>query len=212
VTILTEDRRTAAHYIVSEAANIYRSREQVTIGQSAKLKAGTVLGRVMLGAAVAAAKAGGNTGDATISAVTRTAATKIGVYVVRFTAATKFDVSDPDGFKIGSGSTGAAYADDLGFTITAGSTPMVAGDGFDITVSSGSKTYVPLDAEGSDGSQLAAAILWGPVDATDGDVRGVITARDTEVVTDALIWPEEYPTESIPAQLQRLAAHGIIGR
>jgi len=44
--IMTEDRRTTAHYIVSEAHG-YRSREQVMIAAgSGKLLAGTVLGRV----------------------------------------------------------------------------------------------------------------------------------------------------------------------
>lgn len=44
--ILTEDRRTTAHYIVSEAHG-YRSREQAIIASGAgKVIAGTVLGRI----------------------------------------------------------------------------------------------------------------------------------------------------------------------
>lgn len=48
MAILTEDRFSgAAHYIVSEAAGMYRSREQVVIASgSGVLKPGTVLGKV----------------------------------------------------------------------------------------------------------------------------------------------------------------------
>lgn len=84
--------------------------------------------------ATSAAKSGGNTGNGTMSAVTVTAPVKPGVYKLRLTAATIFDVIDPDGFQLQAGATGVAYADDLGFTLTAGGTPFVAGDGFDITV------------------------------------------------------------------------------
>ena len=55
--VLTEDRRTTAHYIVSEASNIYRSREQVMITGAAPVKAGTVLGRKTAASADAVAAA-----------------------------------------------------------------------------------------------------------------------------------------------------------
>lgn len=48
MAILTEDRfGGAGHYLVSEAANIYRSREQIVIASgSGVLKPGAVLGKV----------------------------------------------------------------------------------------------------------------------------------------------------------------------
>lgn len=47
MTVLYDDRRRTAHHIVSEAANIYRSREQIVIASgSGKLVAGTVLAKV----------------------------------------------------------------------------------------------------------------------------------------------------------------------
>lgn len=213
MTIFNEGRRPGAH-LVSEAAGAtggMRSREVGVITGAAALLAGTVLGQVALGAAVAAAK-GGNTGNATISAVTTGAGAKSGVYSVEFTAATKFDVIDPDGFKIKSGATGAAYADDLGFTITVGATPMVAGDGFNITVAAGTKKYKALNPAAVDGSQIAAAVLFANVDATLADKNGVVNVRETEVNGEEITWPEGISGGAKTAAIAALAAKGIIVR
>ncbi|MER8394074.1 head decoration protein [Mesorhizobium sp. M1340] len=213
MTVFNDGRRPGAH-IISEAAGAtggMRSREVGTITGAAKLLNGTVLGQVGVGAAVAAAK-GGNTGNATISAVTTGPGAKAGVYSVEFTAATKFDVIDPDGFKIKSGATGAAYADDLGFTITVGATPMVAGDGFNITVAAGTKKYKALDPAGVDGSQNASAVLFGEVDATAGDKKGVVNVRETEVNGGELAWPDGISAPNKAAAIAALAAKGIIVR
>ncbi|RWC28157.1 MAG: head decoration protein [Mesorhizobium sp.] len=211
--VLNDGRRPGAH-IISEAAGAtggMRSREVGVITGTAKLLNGTVLGQVAVGAAVAAAK-GGNTGNATISAVTTGPGTKAGIYSVEFTAATKFDVIDPDGFKIKSGATGVAYADDLGFTITVGATPMVAGDGFNITVAAGTKKYKALDLAAADGSQNPSAILFGEVDATAGDKNGVVNVRETEANDDELVWPEGISAPAKAAAIAALAAKGIIVR
>ncbi len=83
-----------------------------------------------------AAKAGGNTGTGTVSAgpTVQAANASNGVYQVRFTDATHFNVVDPNGRQLQPGTTAAAYLDGIGFTITAGGTAFVAGDGFDVTV------------------------------------------------------------------------------
>lgn len=210
-TILEQSRFQTAHYIVSEA-NGYRSRGVgMIVSGSGVVKPGTVVGKVATGTATATAKPG-NTGDATISAVALGAGAKPGRYAVEFTAATKFDVIDPDGFKIKSGSTGAAYSDDVKFTITAGSTPMVAGDAFYIAVAPGTPSYAQYDPEGTDGRQVAAAILYEGCDATDADVRRTFTVRDTEVHTDVLVWGEGITDDQKNAALASLAASGIVGR
>jgi hypothetical protein len=90
-------------------------------------------------AAVSAPKAGGNTGNGTVSAgPTANGATVInGVYTVTFTGATTFSVFDPNGRELEPGTTGVAYSDGgIGFTITAGGAAFVAGDGFTMTVTS----------------------------------------------------------------------------
>lgn len=211
MTVLTQNLRRTAHYIVSEASG-YRSRGAGLVASgSGKVDPGAVMGRVSTGTATASAKAG-NTGNATISAVTLGAGAKSGEYAVEFTAATKFDVHDPDGFKLKSGSTGAAYSDDLGFTITAGGTAMVAGDGFKIAVVPGAARFAPLDPEATDGSQVAAAILYEGCDATSVDVRRTFTLRDTEVQEDVLVWPEDITENQKAAALSELARQGIIAR
>lgn len=52
--------------------------------------------------------------------------------------------------------------------------------------------YVAWDyaqsAEG-DGSTTAAGVLYGAVDATDGDTAGVIMARDCELNSGEIVWP-----------------------
>lgn len=212
MAMLTEDRFSGAgHYIVSES-NGYRSREQsFIVSGSGVLKPGAVLGKVATGTATAEAN-GGNTGNATMSEVTLKAGAKAGVYTVTFTAATKFDVHDPDGFKIKSGTTGTAYSDDLGFTVTAGGTAMVAGDGFTISVVPGAAKYSPFDPSKSDGSEVAAAVLYEGCDATDADVRRTVTVRDTEVHAAVLIWGEDVTDSQKSTALADLAKSGIVGR
>lgn len=208
MTVFTEGPRTA-EYLISEAPG-HLSREAVTVNAAAgALEAGTVLGQITLGAATAAAK-GGNTGNATISAVTRGAGCKVGVYQLIHTAATLFDVIDPDGFKLKSGATGVAYSDDLGFTVTAGGTPMVAGDGFNITVAAGSKKYVQLSETATDGSGIAAGILFEGIGAVE-DVR-TITRRSAEVKASQLTWFTDADSDQIAAGKLQLAALGIIAR
>jgi hypothetical protein len=178
MTTFIEGPRTA-EFLISEAEH-FRSRDVGTVDATGgELKPGTVLGKATLGAATAAAK-GGNTGNATISAVTRGVGAKVGVYSVEFTAATKFDVTDPDGFKIKSGSTGVAYSDDLGFTITAGGTPMVAGDGFNITVVAGTGKYKRHDPAASDGTQVEAAILFEGIGAVEDERTLVVRAAQVK--------------------------------
>lgn len=183
---LNETRGTAS-FLVSEANGMYRSRDEGTVeaGSAPGLLPGRILGRKTLGAATSAAKSGGNTGNATMSAITVGPGAKVGVYQVRHTAATAFDVIDPDGFKLKSGATGSAYSDDIQFTETAGGTPMVAGDGFDITVAAGNGNYVAYDPTATNGAQTIAGVLF---EAAVGTVKKTIVARDAEVNGAHLIY------------------------
>lgn len=165
------------------------SRDVVTIASgSGIVDPGTALGKILIGAIAAAAKAGGNTGNGTISAVTALAGAKFGVYKLRFTSATAWTLTDPDGFALAAGANGAANANDLAFTTTAGGTAFVAGDGFDINVAQGSGKYVPSADAAVDGSQNAIAINGYRVDATSADVDAVVIANDAEVKDPMLIF------------------------
>lgn len=92
--------------------------------------------------AASAAKAGGNTGNGTLTldAVTPVlAGAKEGVYTVRLTAAAAnggtWTVEDPDGNVIGEVNVGQTFSDDVKFTTADGGVDFIVGDGFDITVS-----------------------------------------------------------------------------
>jgi hypothetical protein len=187
---ITEKARSLA-FILSEA-NGYLSREVLTIASGAgKLEAGTVLGKLAVGAATAAAKSGGNTGNGTISAVTVLNGAKAGVYALRFTAATTWALTDPDGFSLANGANGAANANDIGFTTTAGGTPFIAGDGFDITVAAGSGVYWPSThaaVANKAGIESASAILAHGVDATSAAVDAVCITNDAEVKEPMLLF------------------------
>jgi hypothetical protein len=88
-------------------------------------------------AATVVSAPGANTGNGTLGTLSVNAASaQNGVYSIVFTAATKFNVFDPNGRELLSGSTGVAYtAAGVTFTITAGGTAFVAGDSFTVTTS-----------------------------------------------------------------------------
>lgn len=210
-TIFTEPNR-AGEFLVSEA-NGNRSRDAIVLAATVSdLEPGTVLGRVSIGAATAAAKSGGNTGTGTVSAVTVGGGAKSGVYSVRFTAATAFTVEDPDGFVLGAGATGTAWADDLGFTITAGGTAFVAGDGFDITVAAGSGAYVAVNPAATDGSQHFGAVLYAKAPANASTQTATGLSRDCEVHASYLAWPAGITTNQKNAIVAEMAAAGVIVR
>lgn len=86
-------------------------------------------------AATVASAPGANTGNGTVGTLSVTAASASpGAYLVKFTAATTFNVFDPNGRELLPGTTGVAYSDGgVAFTITAGGTAFVAGDSFTVT-------------------------------------------------------------------------------
>jgi len=207
MTAVTDTFRTA-EFLVSEG-NGHRSREEVTVNAVSAdgLVAGQVMGKIVVGTASAAAQ-GGNTGNATSSAVTVGSKAKPGVYIAEFTAATTFFVLDPDGINIGNGVTGTAFSvtDHIDFTLTAGGTPMVAGDGFNITVAAGSGQYVEYDAAGTTGAQTVAGVLYEGV--PDGvAVDRTVIVRDAEVVLTHLTY-----TGTEATVVAGLKALGIVTR
>lgn len=151
----------------------------ITLLTGQNLTRGTVLGKVSVGAAVSAAKAGGNTGNGTLTMDATTPVkngAKVGVYTVRFTVAAAnngtFIVEDPDGNQIGAivmAAGAGAFDDDLKFAIADGATDFVVGDGFDITVAAGSGKYIKSLAAAVDGSQVPDLILAEDTNATAAD-------------------------------------------
>ena len=72
--------------------------------------------------------------------------------------------------------------------------------------------YKEYDNAAADGSQAAAGVLIGAVDATSGDKKGVILARYAEVDYDLLQWKAAMSQGDKDAGVVDLAALGIIVR
>ncbi|WP_422036544.1 head decoration protein [Reyranella sp.] len=149
----------------------------ITLLSGQDLERGALLGRVSVGAASSAVKAGGNTGGGTLTLDATTpvlAGAKTGIYAVRCILAPganggTFEVTDPDGFVIASDlRVGATFANDIKFAIADVGTDFALGDGFDVTVAAADK-YVLSLAAATDGSQVPCAVLAIDCDASAGD-------------------------------------------
>jgi hypothetical protein len=194
-------------------------REQITLLAGAgNLITGTVLGKITKGTATAAAKAGGNTGNGTITMDVTTpvlAGAQVGVYTARCIAAAgnggTFRIEDPDGFVIGDVAVGATFADRVKFVIADGASDFIVGDGFDITVAAGSGKWKKCVYGALDGSGIAAGVLLDARDASGGaDVKGVGVIADARVAHEFLTWDASF--DSAPkkaAALVQLAALNI---
>ncbi len=75
-------------------------------------------------------------------------------------------------------------------------------------LTSGGK-WTAYDNVGSDGSEVAAGILLGAVDATSADAPCVVLARDAEVIADGLIYAAS-PTGEATAITDLAAVHIMV--
>lgn len=111
--------------------------------------------------------------------------------------------------------TGEYLISDLGslsrdvITIASGSGKL--GPGRVLAKLSADGKYVPYDNVGTDGSETAKAVLYGPVDATSADVKAVGHTRLCEVKTALLDWGA-VDAAGQTAGLADLAASFVIGR
>ena len=78
-------------------------------------------------------------------------------------------------------------------------------------LTSGGK-YTALATTGTDGNEVAAAVLFDDVDATDGDKPGVVVARLAEVRASDLVWPSGITAGAKESAVAALAAKHIIVR
>ena len=94
--------------------------------------------------------------------------------------------------------------------VASGSGKLIAGTVLARITASGK--LVPLAPGATDGSQIAVAVLYGAVDATSADAKGVAHVRDCEVNLNELVWPAGITTVQQTAAITALAAVGIICR
>lgn len=187
---LTESIR-PGEFLLAEA-NGTISREEITIAAAAAaMAAGTVLGKITKAGTASAAAYAGNTGNGVMGAITVSAGSIAGVYKLTIiepgTNLGSFQVEDPLGIVVKTGVVGTAFSGGgLAFTLADGATDFVAGDGFNITVAAGSGKYVAYNDAAVDGSEVAAGILYGPVDDLAADQTAVAVVRHAEVIGSLL--------------------------
>lgn len=200
-------------FLLTEA-NGYLSRKEVAL-IAGNYKAGSVLGKITVGTATAIAKVG-NAGNGAMGAITVGAA-KPGAYAVTFIEpaanAGTFQMEDPDGVNVGTGTVGAAFTGGgLTFTIADGAADFVAGDQFTVTVAAGSGKFKLWNPANTDGSETAVAVLYRNVDATAGDRPVLAIVRDAEVNRHLLAHFVGATDNQKTAAVDQLAARGIIAR
>jgi len=195
MTILTLGARTA-EFLISYADNA--SFEKGVL--AADLPVGTIVEKATLAANTVATANTQNTGNGTVGAVSVLAAAKAGTYSVVFTAATAFNVLDPTGTLVATGSTGVAFNTQINFTITAGATAFVAGDGFSIDVDVTRWQFAVWNA----GSVYGVLYEGG----LSGQERSVV-ARNAEVQISRILVPSG---KTIGTVISGLDARGIAAR
>ena len=207
-------RKVIGDWLKSEETNGSRySRDNIVIAKgSGQLITGTVLGLLAVGAALASLEVD-NTGNGTIAAGAVGAGAQIGTYRILFTSDTAFNVTDPSGDAVGSGTVGTAFnTGGVAFTITAGATAFAAGDEGAITIDPGSGKYVPFDPAGSGGAEVAKGILVEDVDATDAnkDVAGAAVVRHAHIAPSGLTFKVAATEAQQAAALASLRSQGIL--
>lgn len=188
MTVITEEIRRAGWYL-GESAALNLINEAITVlDDSGIVHPGTVLGKVIVESEAAALEGNAaNTGTFVLDVDDPVLAEAMpGIYKLRCIATATnggtFRLTAPDGtivgdFTISGGAGGtAAVNSHIKGVITDAATDFSAGEGFDISVGPGVK-YGPHDPDAVNGLNVAAAILYAKVDATDNDAPGVATVR-----------------------------------
>lgn len=207
--------------LISEAPGS-QSREAIIVKSGSDLKACAVLGTIVSGTVASAAKSGGNTGNGTFTLDATTPlllGAKLGVYTLRCIAAAAnngtFRLEDPDGIVLGdtvmSGGAGTV-SEQIKGALADGSSDFVVGDGFDITVTALVEKEVEYNPAGTDGSQIATGILYGAIDASDADTRGVAYKRNCEHNADIVVWKSGITATQKAKGTADLKRRGIILR
>lgn len=217
---LTEARH-AGEFVLSEGAGHISRDNIVVLSGEGKLSAGQVLGKTVTSStAVATAKAGNTVGsgammlDGTTPVLSTAKQGRYSVICIEPGSNTgTFEVIDPNGVLLGTYvAASAAFAIDIKFTI-ADATDFVAGDAFFVDVAIAGVKYRSADPTNTDGSGIACAVLFAPVDATSADAKGVAFLRTSEVIGATLSYDAAVDDATKKAlKIAELAAVGIIVR
>ena len=73
-------------------------------------------------------------------------------------------------------------------------------------------SYAELDPKADTGAKTAAAVLYAATDASAGAAKCVVIAREAELKTGALVWPNDISDEDKAAAVAQLADRQILIR
>lgn len=224
MTTLTETVH-SAEGLISEAPG-ERSREAILLtGDNST----AVLGSTILGAVETATPTltvgtpfsgtGATVGNGSISAAAADAGAMAGDWRLRCTAtgATgKFEVIKPNGTTDGILTIGTAYDGTINITVADGSNDWLVGDVIPVSVSyqDGESVlkYEAYDQDGTDGSQIAAGVLYIETVGTTAGAPAVALVRDCEYNADIVGWPSDITADEKAIAIGQLKALGIILR
>lgn len=159
--------------LIVDASSIETKEVTIVIG-GGPLSRGSLLGKIIAGAATGGAVVG--TGNGTIGTITRGKKVKVGNYVATciqvVTNGGLFQVKNPLNEIVGIARVGVAFASpEINFTIADGGTDFALGDAFTIAVAAGSGHYQLADQDAVDGSANADCVLAEDVAANAGAAK-----------------------------------------
>jgi len=216
MAVLTETLHAGGFLLSANPDAGYLSCDQITVASgTAAMGAGTVLGKVFAGTATETHT--GNTGNGVMGAITVVDGAQAGIYRLVITQAVtnagNFELIDPQGDVAGLGTVGVAFSNGgLSFTLADGATDFVVGDKFLITVVATSVKYTALAPAATDGSEVAAGILWDYCDASAADKQAAAITRSAEVTAGELTWPSGATAAQKATATAQLAALNIVLR
>jgi hypothetical protein len=212
MTTLTEGMH-SAEFIINEMGSGKSRSIGAVLASGQDLDAGAVVGQKLTDTATIAAQ-DGNTGDADISGVTVTlgAAAVPGVYLLTCTAETgnagTFSVVTPDGTSLANLTVASAYTSThINLTLPDGTTDWAVGDV--VTVEVGSMEYTELDPDATNGSQIAAGILYAATDATSAAAACTVINWAADVNDAEITWPTGITDAEKAIAIQQLEARHI---
>lgn len=214
--------RVAAAFVLTEAFGM-RSRQAEFLGADQDIQPGQPLARVLeaSGVQVTSAAVAGNTGNGalTLANPAYSRAAKPGAYkaicIVAAANGGRFRIDDPEGVELGQVNVGAAFNKAVKFTIADGAADFAVGDSFEIVIDldAGGETVVAWDPTANDGTEIAACLPLYPEKTGAGERKAIATmARDAEIITGNIAWPDGTTAEQKETALQQMALHGLISR
>lgn len=200
----------AGDFLLSEANGTF-SRENGILTSGRSLEAGAVVASLLTatGAKISGA------GDGTIGAVTLGGSAEAGTYVLTCIApgtnVGTFSVMTPSGEYLPNLTVPTAYTSShINLTVADGAEDWGSGAVIHVTVTPDG--FVALAPAGTDGSQIAAGVLWDNTNATTADTACVVVSRNAEVKADALGWPAGITADQKTTAIAQLNELGIVLR